>query len=90
MKKYNWEGVNPVGYFLDKLAPIGIAFLFFYKQKTAYEIEYGLLGSEMCIRDSAKPDKLGIITSPAFQVRMIIGPALRRHLRPGHGAFRSC
>ena len=25
--------------------------LFFFKQKTAYEIEYGLVGSEMCIRD---------------------------------------
>ena len=26
--------------------------VFFFKQKTAYEIEYGLVGSEMCIRDS--------------------------------------
>ena len=26
--------------------------LFLFKQKTAYEIEYGLVGSEMCIRDS--------------------------------------
>ena len=25
--------------------------MFFFKQKTAYEIEYGLVGSEMCIRD---------------------------------------
>ena len=25
---------------------------FFVKQKTAYEIQYGLVGSEMCIRDS--------------------------------------
>ena len=25
---------------------------FFFKQKTAYEIKYGLVGSEMCIRDS--------------------------------------
>ena len=25
--------------------------LFFFKQKTAYEIQYGLVGSEMCIRD---------------------------------------
>ena len=24
----------------------------FFKQKTAYEIQYGLVGSEMCIRDS--------------------------------------
>ena len=30
---------------------LGVLF-FFFKQKTAYEIEYGLVGSEMCIRDS--------------------------------------
>ena len=28
---------------------------FFFKQKTAYEIEYGLVGSEMCIRDRNAP-----------------------------------
>ena len=27
------------------------AVFFFFKQKTAYENEYGLVGSEMCIRD---------------------------------------
>ena len=26
--------------------------VFFFKQKTAYEISLGLVGSEMCIRDS--------------------------------------
>jgi len=26
--------------------------LFFFKQKTAYEIRLSLVGSEMCIRDS--------------------------------------
>ena len=26
----------------------------FFKQKTAYDIEYGLVGSEMCIRDRRK------------------------------------
>ena len=28
---------------------------FFFKQKTAYEISACLVGSEMCIRDSADP-----------------------------------
>ena len=28
-----------------------VFFFFFCKQKTAYEIYYGLVGSEMCIRD---------------------------------------
>ena len=27
-------------------------YIFFFKQKTAYEISLGLVGSEMCIRDS--------------------------------------
>ena len=38
-------------------------FFFFFKQKTAYEIEYGLVGSEMCIRDRyalAKEKDLGL------------------------------
>ena len=26
--------------------------IFFFKQETAYEIYYGVVGSEMCIRDS--------------------------------------
>eukprot|EP00831_Metopus_contortus_P029686 TRINITY_DN24400_c0_g1_i2.p1 TRINITY_DN24400_c0_g1~~TRINITY_DN24400_c0_g1_i2.p1 ORF type:complete len:232 (+),score=32.54 TRINITY_DN24400_c0_g1_i2:52-747(+) len=29
-------------------------FFFFFKQKTAYEMQRGLVGSEMCIRDSMK------------------------------------
>eukprot|EP00831_Metopus_contortus_P056594 TRINITY_DN48566_c0_g1_i1.p3 TRINITY_DN48566_c0_g1~~TRINITY_DN48566_c0_g1_i1.p3 ORF type:complete len:101 (-),score=40.02 TRINITY_DN48566_c0_g1_i1:164-466(-) len=28
-------------------------FFFFFKQKTAYEMQRGLVGSEMCIRDRA-------------------------------------
>ena len=29
-----------------------LCFFFFFKQKTEYDIYYGLVGSEMCIRDS--------------------------------------
>ncbi len=32
----------------------GDLLVFFFKRKTAYEIKYGLVGSEMCIRDSVK------------------------------------
>ena len=32
--------------------------MFFFKQKTAYEISLGLVGSEMCIRDSSKYSRL--------------------------------
>ena len=31
-----------------------LAFLFFFKQKTAYEIGVRLVGSEMCIRDRSR------------------------------------
>ena len=31
----------------------------FFKQKTAYEITTRLVGSEMCIRDSTAPQRLG-------------------------------
>ena len=38
--------------------------LFFFKQKTAYELEYGLVGSEMCIGDgprrAAGPDAVRV------------------------------
>ena len=36
-------------------------FFFFFKQKTAYEISLGLVGSEMCIRDrpTANPLRVG-------------------------------
>ena len=32
-------------------------FFCFFKQKTAYEIQYGLVGSEMCIRDRANSEE---------------------------------
>eukprot|EP00831_Metopus_contortus_P009239 TRINITY_DN13563_c0_g1_i1.p3 TRINITY_DN13563_c0_g1~~TRINITY_DN13563_c0_g1_i1.p3 ORF type:complete len:105 (-),score=26.61 TRINITY_DN13563_c0_g1_i1:150-464(-) len=31
-----------------------VFFFFFFKQKTAYEMQRGLVGSEMCIRDRYK------------------------------------
>ena len=33
-------------------------FVFFFKQKTAYEMLRSLVGSEMCIRDSVRVDPL--------------------------------
>ncbi|GAB5826723.1 hypothetical protein JMUB7537_28370 [Staphylococcus aureus] len=32
----------------------GLGDLYFFKQKTAYELSASLVGSEMCIRDSSK------------------------------------
>ena len=37
---------------------------FFFKQKTAYEIQYGLVGSEMCIRDSANTMEATFVRYP--------------------------
>eukprot|EP00831_Metopus_contortus_P042340 TRINITY_DN33505_c0_g1_i1.p1 TRINITY_DN33505_c0_g1~~TRINITY_DN33505_c0_g1_i1.p1 ORF type:complete len:148 (-),score=54.08 TRINITY_DN33505_c0_g1_i1:50-493(-) len=36
---------------------------FFFKQKTAYEMQRGLVGSEMCIRDSINAEYMGSINS---------------------------
>eukprot|EP00831_Metopus_contortus_P072350 TRINITY_DN66034_c0_g1_i1.p3 TRINITY_DN66034_c0_g1~~TRINITY_DN66034_c0_g1_i1.p3 ORF type:complete len:121 (-),score=49.76 TRINITY_DN66034_c0_g1_i1:126-488(-) len=36
------------------------SFFFFFKQKTAYEMQRGLVGSEMCIRDSINAEYMGI------------------------------
>ena len=37
-----------------------IVIVFFFKQKTAYEIQYGLVGSEMCIRDSGHSFRIDV------------------------------
>ena len=59
-----------------------LSFLFF-KQKTAYELEYGLVGSEMCIRDSHQPaaarPQLGVEGAQAAQQK---GGARRAALGP--------
>ena len=45
---------------LPVIALVGFSsiFIFFVKQKTAYELRLSLVGSEMCIRDSAKASHL--------------------------------
>ncbi len=37
------------------VVPTESGLFFFFKQKTAYEVSLGLVGSEMCIRDSSRP-----------------------------------
>ncbi len=37
---------------LSSVEHVGMFVVFFFKQKTAYEIRLSLVGSEMCIRDS--------------------------------------
>eukprot|EP00831_Metopus_contortus_P018105 TRINITY_DN17707_c0_g1_i2.p1 TRINITY_DN17707_c0_g1~~TRINITY_DN17707_c0_g1_i2.p1 ORF type:complete len:307 (+),score=33.88 TRINITY_DN17707_c0_g1_i2:25-921(+) len=52
---------------------IGLCFFFFFKQKTAYEMQRGLVGSEMCIRDRYQRRVHGMI-------KKIIGQYIRIHL----------
>ena len=59
---------------------------FFFRQKTAYEVEYGLVGSEMCIRDRdvfGRPldeDDPGAAHQPADDRQIQVGPAKRIEL----------
>ena len=49
-------------------------FVFFFKQKTAYEISLGLVGSEMCIRDRKKlllKAEMTIICDITYDIFMI-------------------
>eukprot|EP00831_Metopus_contortus_P040227 TRINITY_DN3151_c0_g1_i4.p2 TRINITY_DN3151_c0_g1~~TRINITY_DN3151_c0_g1_i4.p2 ORF type:complete len:114 (+),score=9.49 TRINITY_DN3151_c0_g1_i4:3-344(+) len=43
-----WRHVN----LTFRWSGLDMLFFFFFKQKTAYEMQRGLVGSEMCIRDS--------------------------------------
>ena len=55
-------GLCVVRFIQDKHYPVLVSGCFFFKQKTADEIEYGLVGSEMCIRDSLRvPRRLSSI-----------------------------
>ena len=45
-------------------------FFFFFKQKTAYEISACLVGSEMCIRDSARAARI----MDEMEERGLVGP----------------
>ena len=53
-----------------------------FKQKTAYEIEYGLVGSEMCIRDRGWKVNPFIIIKPGetFTLAEIDGPGAIQHI----------
>ena len=63
------------------LAAEGVCF-FFFKQKTAYEIEYGLVGSEMCIRDRHRGPCGGVRMRSARRSRAYREGTMR-WLRPG-------
>ena len=60
---------------------------FFFKQKTAYEIEYGLVGSEMCIRDSPRT------TATERRWHRCVGGGAHRcrgRRARDHGRWRTC
>ena len=45
-----------------------VGFVCLFKQKTAYEIEYGLVGSEMCIRDRQGADLVLVLVQEGLEV----------------------
>eukprot|EP00831_Metopus_contortus_P076701 TRINITY_DN7093_c0_g1_i2.p1 TRINITY_DN7093_c0_g1~~TRINITY_DN7093_c0_g1_i2.p1 ORF type:complete len:173 (-),score=55.36 TRINITY_DN7093_c0_g1_i2:131-649(-) len=47
--------------------------VFFFKQKTAYEMQRGLVGSEMCIRDSINAEYMGRSGIPYFREKIEFG-----------------
>eukprot|EP00831_Metopus_contortus_P030250 TRINITY_DN2482_c0_g1_i4.p1 TRINITY_DN2482_c0_g1~~TRINITY_DN2482_c0_g1_i4.p1 ORF type:complete len:262 (-),score=59.92 TRINITY_DN2482_c0_g1_i4:196-981(-) len=47
-------------------------FFFFFKQKTAYEMQRGLVGSEMCIRDSINAEYMGLAARNGKSIGIII------------------
>ena len=53
---YMKDGLSRAGRTRDYYIMFGI---FFFKQKTAYEMLRSLVGSEMCIRDSSIPSLMG-------------------------------
>src|SRR5947207_1093937 len=59
MKTYNWEGVNPDGYFLDKLEPIPSALPSFQKlfQVSATALSIPTLGASLNIRHNLSSSK---------------------------------
>ena len=68
--------------------------VFFFKQKTAYEVWYGLVGSEMCIRDSDGIDAIGVgsrrvqtvADAAADQGEVESHHPVPQNLHPGHVA----
>ncbi len=42
-------------------------YFFFFKQKTAYEISLGLVGSEMCIRDRYQGEEINPVVKTAYE-----------------------
>src|SRR5450756_2826415 len=69
-----------------------LVFVFFFKQKTAYEIMPSLVGSEMCIRDSRASDVLAQRAAVCRTGRDDPGPrggsAARHHGHPAQGLAR--
>mgnify|MGYP007068863889 CR=1 FL=1 len=64
-------------------------FFFFFKQKTAYEVLRSLVGSEMCIRDSADTDTAAVVArSRRTDAGLRFGHGLqcpaRHYVRSGH------
>ena len=58
--------------------------LFFFEQKTAYEMLRSLVGSEMCIRDRKMPGMGGAITGSSFTANSHALADIRLNMRVVH------
>eukprot|EP00831_Metopus_contortus_P075756 TRINITY_DN69603_c0_g1_i1.p2 TRINITY_DN69603_c0_g1~~TRINITY_DN69603_c0_g1_i1.p2 ORF type:complete len:108 (-),score=28.34 TRINITY_DN69603_c0_g1_i1:73-396(-) len=56
--------------------------IFFFKQKTAYEMQRGLVGSEMCIRDSINAEYMGIQNQDSL-ITLTLSNTLKKYLQKG-------
>src|SRR5437870_4769636 len=79
MKTYNWEGVNPDGYFLDKLEPIPSALPSFQKlfqvSATAYvnkksDMDLAAKGLGAKEWNNSLKTKLSLLPKKLFRIRM--------------------
>ena len=56
-----WKGFH-LSCEYQRVGALRMEWLLFVKQKTAYEIEYGRVGSEMCIRDRRKSGRVNLLS----------------------------
>ena len=67
---------------LERCIPANV---FLFKQKTAYEIEYGLVGAEMCIRDRPKTVLVYDLGGGTFDVSVVHAAGDLTEVLASHG-----
>src|SRR5438034_835608 len=85
MKTYNWEGVNPDGYFLDKLEPIPSALPSFQKLFQVSATEIGRAVQQECRDLQSLPTRRSSDLKSLDTLKVkIISVTFRRVIRTNH------